>query len=190
MTPFHRSLGFLSAGLLLLMACPAPMTAGGESAGADPGAAVAAPACGRPLNPEESLWCRATVPDPAAELPVIDAALFRMRVLGGICDTLADIVAAMIRRHLVRLFDPEQYQGGGAAPVGTAGDSFMLLSRDLITTFPDAVHESRNIDSFGTPRPETLQLVLAHEADHVLGEDHIDPDGYLTVHTLSCSDVR
>ena len=96
----------------------------------------------------------------------------------------------MLRRGQVRLFDPGQFSAGGAAPLGTAVDTYMLLSRDLITTFADAAHRSANVDSHGTPRPETLQFILAHEADHLLGKDHIDPDGYLTVNSLACSDLR
>ena len=113
-----------------------------------------------------------------------------MRTLGDVCDTLANAVAELLRRGQVHVFDPGQFSGGGAAPLGTAGGSYILLSRELITTFSDADHRSANVDSHGTPRPETLQLILAHEADHLLGRDHIDSDGYLTANSLGCSDLR
>ncbi|MGH7592836.1 MAG: hypothetical protein ACRELE_03150 [Gemmatimonadales bacterium] len=139
----------------------------------------------------EAIWCREMPPDPVTELPVIAAALARMTAIGGVCLTLSSTVAEMLRRGTVHLFDPAEYaHRGGAAPLGAGVGSYMLVSRDLITSYPDAAHRSGNVDSHGTPRPITLQQILAHEADHLRGQGHVDPDGYLTRHALACSDIR
>ena len=103
---------------------------------------------------------------------------------------LAEVVSTMVMHDRLRLYDRDQLPDVGAlAPIGAGVDSYMLLSRDLLTQYYDGVHRSGNIDSRGVARPQTLQLVLAHEADHVMGADHIDIDGYLTVDALHCSDL-
>ena len=146
--------------------------------------------CGAPANFAEAVWCNGRPPRPDRELPVIRAALFRMRSIGGVCALLAQTVGAMLGKDRVRLFDAGERPGvGGLSPVGVGEQGYLALSRDLITTYSDAAHRSGNTDSRGVARPETLQLVLAHEADHLLGAGHVDPDGYLTPNTLVCSDI-
>jgi hypothetical protein len=147
--------------------------------------------CSAPENFFEALWCRSTPPDRLTELPVIQAALARMQAIGGVCADLARTVDEMLIRRRVHVYSPDTISGlGGAAPVGLGVDSYLLLSRDFISHYPDAAHQSGNIDSRGVPRPQTLQLVLAHEADHILGADHMDLDGYLTPNSQRCSDLR
>ena len=116
-------------------------------------------------------------------------ALERMRALGGICASLARTIDALHRRGRLRLYDAGEFAGIGAMAPRSGVDPWILVSRDFIVRHPDAKHASGNIDSNGIPRPETLQLILAHEADHIFGLDHIDRDGYLTPNALRCSDI-
>lgn len=193
MKPYHRITGLLLFAMLAPGSCSAPARADAESPGdrCTSRGECTAPDCDNPDNMAERLWCTAAVPDSTTAVPVVEAAVARMQALGGVCAPLATTLAQLLRFHLVRVYDPDQLPGAGAAaPSGRSAHTYLLLSRDLITTFFDAAHRSGNIDSQGTPRPETLQEVLAHEADHLLGRDHIDRDGYLTPNTLRCSDVR
>lgn len=91
-----------------------------------------------------------------------------MQRLGGTCSRLANTVLLMLLRGRVHLFDREQYAGvAGLAPIGLGPGSWLLLSRDVL------------------PMP-VLQQILAHEADHIRGESHIDAGGSLTSHTRQC----
>ena len=182
--PYHRWLGLLGIMLLALQACS-------PGARADVVGQMVPADCSAPENSFEALWCNSTPPDRVTELPVIQAAVARMQAIGGVCSDLAHTVAGMLNRHRMHLYDRKANPGiGGMAPVGVGVKSYLLLSRDFITDYPDAAHESGNTDSRGVPRPQTLQLVLAHEADHIRGAGHIDPDGYLTPNAQGCSDLH
>ncbi len=178
---------------MLLQARPFPDLASSlaSAPGANPAVADSALDCGHPGSREEAIWCSGVPPDSVHELPAIRLALDRMAALGEICRLLAATISEMLRRRNLHLFDRAEYPAAAAAaPLGGGIRSYLLLSREMVLAYPDAAHQSANVDSRGTPRPETLQQVLAHEADHVRGLDHIDPDGYLTPNTHQCSDIR
>ena len=91
-----------------------------------------------------------------------------MRGLGGFCSHLANTVLLMLRRQRVHLFDRDEYPGAaGLAPIGLGPGSWLLLSRDALRT-------------------PLLQQLLAHEADHIRGEEHSDPAGTITAHAVGC----
>ena len=126
------------------------------------------PVCADPGNRAEELWCTTNAPDVARELPMINAALSNMRRLNGKCAHLANTVQLMLSRRRVHLFDRDEYAGvAGLAPIGMGPGSWMLLLRELLSL------------------PE-LQQVLAHEADHIEGESHIDLAGASTPYSAEC----
>jgi hypothetical protein len=146
-------------------------------------------ACARTSQRSSSLWCRTRPARAGAEVRAIGDATRRMRARGGVCASLAATIDALQLRGRLRLFDPEDFHGiGGLAP-RDGHDPWIFISSDFIMRYTDAAHASGNIDSDGRARPETLQLILAHEADHLRGLNHIDRDGYLTPHALACSDL-
>jgi hypothetical protein len=151
--------------------------------------AIALPDCSSPDNPTELAWCHGSPPDATAELPAIQGALARMSARGTTCRSRAGLLADLLRRQAVRLYDPESYPLVGAATPADGRHRYLIISRELVRKYYDPAHRSANIDSRGVPRPETLQQVLAHEADHLLGLHHIDADGYLTPNTLQCGDL-
>jgi hypothetical protein len=171
---------------------PIAMEAGVVDSGPPCGGPVGCPLpdCGNPDNPTERVWCAAVGPDSLIELPRIRAALARMAARGGICGSLAGTIGELVVRGAVHLHDSGEYPATGAVVPLDGARSYLLLSRDLVLKYFDAAHRSGNIDSRGVPRAETLQLVLAHEADHLRGLGHIDPDGFLTPNALRCSDLR
>ena len=172
MTPYHRCFP-LVVSLLIAIATRSPIS------------------CTRAIAAEQRLWCHTIAPDPSGEQPMIDHAVARMRAIGGTCANLANTISSLLAQGRVHLYDRAAYPTAGAVtPVGLGAASWMLVSRDLVARYFDVAHRSGNVDSRGVPRPQTLQLVLAHEADHVNGEGHTDPDGYLTKHTMECSDLR
>lgn len=148
-------------------------------------------ACNQPRNAPERVWCHGSAPPTTAERGAVEGALRRMIAQGSTCARLAMTITLMLEWHRMRLYDGEALPEYGAVTIGGEGaQAHLLLSRELLLHFADAAHRSVNVDSRGTPRPETLQTVLAHEADHILGFDHLDPDGYLTLNSERCGDVR
>jgi len=126
------------------------------------------PVCSDPGNAAEQLWCATAPPDSTTEVRAITSALTSMRSHGAICARLANTVIQMLLRGRVHLFDAGQYAGaGGLAPIGLGAGSWMLISRDVL-------------------RSRDLQAILAHEADHIRGEEHSDSAGKLTLHSVQC----
>jgi hypothetical protein len=204
MKPDHRWAGFCLAMAFVAEGCSPRAGAEGDPVPAiaiEVGVAASGPPCGGPVvcplpdcdspdNPTERVWCASIVPDPLIELPRMRAALTRMTARGGICGPLAATIASLLAGGAVRVYDSEDFPAVGAAAPVDGGRAYLLLSRALVMKYFDAAHRSANVDSRGAPRPETLQLVLAHEADHLRGLGHIDPDGFLTPNALPCSDLR
>jgi len=126
------------------------------------------PVCSDPGNAAEQLWCTTAPPESSSEVRAITTALTSMRARSAICARLASIVLQMLLRDRVHLFDAGQYSGaGGLAPIGLGPGSWMLISRDVLRS-PD------------------LQMILAHESDHIRGEEHSDSAGTLTPHARQC----
>jgi hypothetical protein len=161
--PYRRSLWILLLFLITVAACHRDVS---DSPDIPP-----RPACSDPANRAEALWCATIPPDSATDLPAITAALARMRTRDTTCSRLANTVLQMLLRGRVHLFDREQHaSAGGLAPIGLGAGSWLLLSRDVL-------------------RSPMLQQVLAHEADHIRGEEHSDSAGSFTVHALQCGQL-
>lgn len=179
-------------GLLCLVMLCTPGSAAPERAdgiSCDAAVACALPDCSDSNEFAEQLWCSASPPDAGARARIRDA-IERMRRMGGACVELAARLGWLEHAGLIRIFEPDDYPGTGAAvPPAGSGAVWLLLSRDFVTTYWNAAHRSGNVDSRGVPRPETLQSVLAHEADHLRGAGHVDIDGYLTPNTVHCGDL-
>jgi hypothetical protein len=193
MTHSHRVAGLLVMAMLAPRGAAAPMRASARfpHPGCSRSMACALPHCTTSDDSAERLWCVAAEPDSVRERPRILAAIERIRLRGGVCEQLAGRLTSLQQHGRIRLYDPEAYPGvGGAVPVDPSGPIWLLLSRDLVSTYYDAAHRSGNVDSRGVPRPETLQSVLAHEADHLAGAGHVDRDGYLTPNSRRCGAVN
>lgn len=104
----------------------------------------AIPTC--PASPTASqaykAYCAGHTPN-TTELPLLNAALNRMRQIGGICGTLAAIGDAVLARQTLRIFPQGAYSMSGHAPVngGSSGaNSWAILSQDLTNYGYDATH--------------------------------------------------
>lgn len=112
------------------------------------------------------------------------AANNRMRSKGGICQTLAGIVDSVVSRDAIRTSNPNPGRSGWAGPIGLRGMGGIYVHDRLFELFHD-----KQRPGYVGDQPITLQLILAHEADHLMGTvGHIDQDEMLTTHTIQCSE--
>jgi hypothetical protein len=125
-------------------------------------------------------YCSGHVPT-STEESRIRAALNLMRTLSPPCDTLAAFGDSLLARKALHIYHvpPSQTDTGGAAPIGGRGsgpNSWMVLS-DLFTLVAyDYAHRIAVHDVYGHTVDIDLQAILAHELDHLKGEEHIyDP---------------
>jgi hypothetical protein len=130
-------------------------------------------------------WCSGTVPALKFELPRIQDAIQRMREIGGVCAALADTATAVLGRGALRLHT----EGGtGFAGRDSAG-SYMTIHKLFATNYYDSDHRA-----LLKPSPvdveATLQFVLAHETEHLIGGVHngaSPPLSYFNPNTELCS---
>jgi len=129
-------------------------------------------------------------------LPILD--ITRMHNVGGVCDTLATIGDALLAQGHLRVFPQANFSAGGWAPIGggTSGpNSWLLVSEDAADRLYDQAHAgySRDLGS-GWVYNTDLSSSLAHELDHLHGNDHITnpnntKNGVLTPNTRACADL-
>ena len=158
----------------------------------------AVPDCARPQRDLGNQWfCSGRAPG-KTELGRINAAVSRMRAIGGICAVLADTLSSLIARRDGSF----RLHAGSAAGTGftdwsvTPPSSWMTIRQDMVNNFYDAEHatvlQDKNNPSGPTLRV-TLQLILAHEAEHLLpGTTHLGstaPQKWLLPNTMRCSDL-
>lgn len=149
---------------------------------------AALPDCNSPQNAMVQAWCNGNTPT-QAQRNLIDAALARMRAKGGVCVDLANIVDALLVDGTLHIYNRTSGVPGGFAPRAVDGsqlsgsDAYMGLELNWFTNYYDAVHAD------GSNR--TLQHSLAHEADHLKGEDHLpnQTHPFETTNSRQCSDV-
>lgn len=116
-------------------------------------------------------WCAGASPD-TNQWAAINSAIARIDSHGGVCSQLASTLRSVTLRVI-----PEGYKFGGFAPNG--GD-YMGVTAGWISW-----GQTR------TPSGLNLDAILAHEADHINGKDHLvvngveDPDR--TPNTVACS---
>ena len=144
-------------------------------------------------------WCAASPPN-STQLGRIQAALSRMHQLGGICDELATIGDALLSRQPpdLRIFPQSSFTKGGWAPLGggsSGSQSYLLISNIATDNTYDFQHLGYSTDpNTGLNYPSTLQSTLAHELDHLKGNNHVtNPDGSQnptrTPNQTACDDI-
>lgn len=114
----------------------------------------------------------------------LTAANERMRSLGGLCATKASIVDSIIARTAIR--SSVNGEDTGWAPLGFRGMGVIYLHDWLFTRY----HSKARVGYLGS-QPITLQFILSHEVDHLMGiAGHVDgANGAVTEHSLECSDL-
>ncbi|HQW66326.1 MAG TPA: Ig-like domain-containing protein [Gemmatimonadales bacterium] len=142
-------------------------------------------------------WCRGAVPN-STELPVVQAAVARIRAKGGSCTAIADSLAIMLANDKIRLFDRnanERFGGVGTRNGTNVAAAWMILERRWVTRHSTATEAT--VPSTGEPFRRTLQTSLVHEMEHILGIPHSDGErtapgvgGYLTPNMYACGDVQ
>ena len=134
-------------------------------------------------------------PISSTQWDTVKAAINRIRAKGGKCAQLAGIADQLIARSDMVFFPRSSYAFNGAAPLGggpTGPYSWMILDKEWVTKWYDPDHKTATDPT--NPTGLTLQAALAHELDHLDGEEHeVDADGHekpqLTKNTLACSDL-
>ena len=140
------------------------------------------------------LWCRpgATPPVGSHRYNRIQAAILKIRDLGQQnphCITLADELQRLFNNGLIRTF-PKNWPGAGFqgfAPTGAlgSGGSYIGLSDYWTDTAFDENHVYKKLGN-----KYNLQLILAHEADHLAGYGHLSQSEVgiaFTTNTQFCS---
>jgi len=142
------------------------------------------------LYTKEHAYCSGTEPTDV-RLTRISRALDRMRAKGGSCAQLAAVGDAVIASRQLRVFEsgrntPYEYwwgfgRNGGALPEngGPSGpEAYIALGSSLTDQFWDDLHAA--------PNGVTLQWILAHELDHLLGRGHVDAAELHTPNSAAC----
>jgi hypothetical protein len=138
-------------------------------------------------------WCGGKTPEtfnPEA-VPRIEDALNRMRSISVNCAGLANMIDSVWHHDGLRLFLPSAYPvsanshgGGFASSQGHSLDSAWVgISSEFIT---NSWSKSRKTTTLGQEAPMWLDRVLAHEADHLLGEPHLPGSQVFTTNTQEC----
>lgn len=135
-------------------------------------------------HPGRRDWCSARAPASGVEIDRIRAAIQRMRAIGGECSVMAAGLDGALAAGWLRVSSQIMYSGWAG---GRPGEPTPILIHEHFVTrwYSDsrkAVHDNLYM---------TLQLILAHEMDHAMGDQtHIDPPrNLLTRRSLQCSDV-
>jgi len=135
-------------------------------------------------HPGRRDWCSARIPAAGAELDRINAAIQRMRAIGGECAVMAAALDGAVAAGWVRVSSQITYSGWAG---GRPGESTpILIHENFVTRWYSDSRKAIYDDLY-----LTLQLILAHEMDHAMGDQtHIDPPrNLLTRRSLQCSDV-
>jgi hypothetical protein len=81
----------------------------------------------------------------------------------------------------------------GAAPTwgsfdNPAKNEWFVVSDYFVDLHSDAAHASKLPDDYWAPR--TLQQVVAHELDHLNGQNHLPSDPSKTPNSQACDDLQ
>ncbi|MEP6766690.1 MAG: hypothetical protein ABJB66_20405 [Gemmatimonadaceae bacterium] len=151
------------------------------------------PNCASPstLTIGQKSWCGGSVPT-GENLVRVNAAIARMKALGGVCASRADRLTNYIADGRLRFFanninpltNARPYPEGGWAPKGAGENGWISLMDTWVTNAYDTSHHATD--------NRTLQWAMAHEADHTFGLDHLPKVGTAaaaTQNSWSCSDL-
>ncbi|MEO8478766.1 MAG: hypothetical protein ABI542_03965 [Gemmatimonadota bacterium] len=141
-------------------------------------------------EPGDIWWCQGSQPS-GKNLTRVNAAITRMRQLGGMCAVLADSAEALLARGTLRL-----HPGGGSGYTGRdASGSYMTINQVFATHGFDA-NNPIELEDNHVPSGYfvTLQFMLAHEAEHLIAGNsgHIGslaPNKWKMQHTTACDDI-
>lgn len=142
-------------------------------------------------NQTVTLYCNAPQlrEGPSSYGSRLQSAISRMRSLGGICGDFADALDSVNVRNAIRYSPTFPHSAWSTKGLGGMGG---VLVRELyFSNYFDSDHQGM-IASGPDSQQVTLQLILAHEAEHLIdgSASHIDPLATLMTHTLECSDLR
>jgi hypothetical protein len=145
------------------------------------------------LYATQRAWCLGKDPN-ADELEKLKAALSRMKAKGGVCAQLAALGEGYLASgnlHMIddqaRYWDDYEQRSismGAAAPRNGGNFSYIAIGYSWTKSWYDAQHATPE----GT-ESRTLQQILAHELDHLNGEDHLQNNMYRTTNSQQCSDL-
>jgi hypothetical protein len=148
------------------------------------------PDCTHPRNTKERAYCTGVDPS-GVRLDRLNAVLARMDSLGGECAALAAVGRRLVADRHIRIYVNSAFPAfSGAAPLdgsntNPAVNEWMVLSDAWFDSFYDASHHTTFPHDLYAPR--NLEQVLAHEADHLVGREHVGTDGSQTPNSQSCS---
>lgn len=152
------------------------------------------PNCSSPRNSDETAYCSGSPPTSTA-LTNIQAAIARMSALGGVCATMAAALTRTLTSvpatMTVYAGGDDRFRGFNAASAydGTAnGSEWVTISSFFANGYHDRAHATTAAND---PKyyPRTLQQILAHEADHLAGLDHLPSNPSMTPNSQACSDL-
>ena len=151
--------------------------------GTFPNCAVAQPDAAR------TVWCIYSKVPSSTEKSTIQSAIAAISARGGICTTIASVLTNRLDVGALRLYPGGVASFGGVVSDVNAGtDGWLMIAREWLTTSAGAPF----VQTYGAGTiSRTLQQLLAHEGDHLIGNTHTDVSlgGYKTAHSGSCSDV-
>lgn len=140
-------------------------------------------------DPARNVWCTySKLPDPA-EKTAINAAITAIQGRGGYCTTIASMLKNRLDVGALRIFPGAVATFGGVVSDISAGtDGWLMIAREFVY----ATAGGPVVNPYGSGTiSRTLQQLLAHEGDHLMGNTHTDVSlgGFKTPHSGSCSDV-
>jgi hypothetical protein len=103
---------------------------------------------------------------------------------------MANVIDSLLAKGRIRVFPvtdttiSKRISGGAPRPAADPLNTWMVLSDVWFDYYASA---SRPAINAGYRR--TLQFMLGHEVDHILGRSHIDAAGAATPNSQACSDV-
>jgi hypothetical protein len=147
----------------------------------------------------DAAWCAAKTPTYGSEgrATRIEQVLATMSALGPPCDRLAGIAYDMLTEGHIRVYhdadptNPRKYHGGGFASLGQGQSGYMLMKDVWVDVFfQGSAQRAQTVTTYEngvaysfTP---TLQFMIAHEMDHLIGNYHTDSDRWLTPNAKRC----
>lgn len=123
-------------------------------------------------------WClSASLNDVAVYKTRVQSALGRLRALGGICSDLADLGDTLVANGRVRVFAHNTVREGLMGTVGYVGGALPAAGGPLSKFSFLTLNERLTKFAFDLDRPDagsglTMDVLLAHELSHLLGDEH------------------